>query len=161
MTGQTLRVLVACLMASCMVAVPAQARMTGGERKVIKRVNNLRASYGLARVFGDGRLAHAAGAHGRDMLRADFFAHDSSNGTSTFDRVRHYRHSNLIGETLAYMPAGGRTSARSVVDMWINSPGHLEVLTTGRFQRIGVDKRRGTLSGQRVTVWTVDLASRR
>lgn len=159
--GQTTRAVVACLMTLCVLVPSASARMTGGERKVVKRINGLRASYGLAKVHGDRRLAMAADAHGRDMLRQDFFAHTSSNGTSTSDRVRRYRKSRMIGETLAYMPKGGRTSARAVVDMWINSPGHLDVLTTARFRRIGVDKRRGTLGGRRVTVWTVDLASRR
>ena len=60
------------------------------------------------------------------MLRADFFAHSSSNGTSPFDRIRRYRHSRAVGETLAYVPKGGRTTARAVVKMWMNSPPHLE-----------------------------------
>lgn len=149
-------------MAFCVLAAPsAQARMTGGERKVVKRINSLRASYGLADVRRDGRLARAAAAHSRDMLRADFFAHSSSNGTSPFERIRSYRSSRLVGETLAYTPKGGATSARAVVNMWIDSPGHLSVLTTARFRRVGVDKRRGVLNGQRVTVWTADFSSRR
>lgn len=159
--GFTTRALVACLMTFGVLGASADASMTRAERAVVKRVNGLRASYGLHAVRGDARLARAADSHGADMLRQDFFAHTSSNGTSTYDRVQRFRRSRLIGETLAYMPKGGRTSARSVVDMWINSPPHLEVLTTARFRRIGVDKRRGRLYGQRVTVWTLDLSSRR
>lgn len=135
--------------------------MRGDEQKVVKRINALRASYGLEDVRADRKLARAAGAHGRDMLRGDFFAHSSSNGTSPFDRIRRYRNSRLVGETLAYMPAGGRTSAGAVMNMWIDSPPHLGVLTTARFRRVGIDKRRGTLYGQKVTIWTADLSSRR
>ena len=34
-------------------------------------------------------------------------------------------------------------------------------MTTADFRRIGVAKRRGTLFGQKVTVWTADFASRK
>jgi uncharacterized protein YkwD len=156
------RALIVCALMSMTVLVPAaQARLSRAERSVVTRVNRLRADRGLHALRANRRLSRAAEAHNRDMLHADFFAHESSNGTSTYDRIQHYRHSNLIGETLAYMPTAGDASARSIVRMWVKSPGHLAVLTTGRFRRIGVAKRRGTLFGKRVTVWTADLASRR
>ena len=163
MKGQTIRTLVAaCLMSLCVLSAPAQAgRMTPGERKVVKRINGLRASYGLRPVHGDRKLARAADAHSRDMLRADFFAHTSSNGTSPFERIRRYRNRKVVGETLAYMPRGSSASAKAVVNMWINSAPHLNVLTTRRFRRVGISKRRGELYGQRVTIWTADFSSRR
>jgi uncharacterized protein YkwD len=156
-----MRALAACLMTACTAAPAADARISRGERRIAKRINLLRAQHGLAKVRADRRLARAADAHSRDMLRKDFFAHNSSNGSSASARVRRYRHANLIGETLAFMPSGGRTSARAIVNMWTRSPVHLQVLTTARFRRIGVSKRRGRLSGRKVTVWTVDLSSRR
>jgi uncharacterized protein YkwD len=149
------------LMSMLVIPSAAQARMSHAEKSAVKRINGLRGERGLSKLRADGRLARAADAHSRDMLRADFFAHPSSNGTSTFDRVQHYRHSNLIGETLAYMPVVGDTSAASIVNMWINSPPHLAVMTTADFRSIGVAKRRGTLFGQKVTVWTADFASAR
>jgi uncharacterized protein YkwD len=157
-----LRACVICALMSILVLVPAaQARMSHAERTVVKRVNRLRAEHGLRAAHGDRRLARAADAHSRDMLNVGFFAHESSNGTSAYTRIRHYRRSNLIGETLAYQPIAGNTSPAAIVRMWKQSPGHLAVLTTGRFRRIGVAKRRGVLFGQRVTVWTADLASAR
>jgi uncharacterized protein YkwD len=154
------RAVFACALMSILMVVPAaQARMSRAERSVVKRVNKLRAEHGLRGLHADGRLARAADSHSRDMLNADFFAHESSNGTSAYNRIRHYRRSNLIGETLAYQPVAGNTSPAAIVRMWKNSPGHLAVLTTGRFRRIGVAKRRGVLFGQTVTVWTADLSS--
>jgi uncharacterized protein YkwD len=163
MLGQkSFRALVPCALMLMMVIVPAaQARLSRAERSVVKRVNALRSQYGVHALHADSRLSRAADEHSRDMLHADFFAHPSSNGTSTYDRVRHYRHSSLIGETLAYMPVAGDTSPRKIVSMWRHSPGHLAVLTTGRFRRVGIAKRRGALFGQEVTIWTADLASAR
>jgi uncharacterized protein YkwD len=160
--GQMFRVraVLAYALTSMLLMVPAaQARVSRAERAVIKRVNNLRAQHGLRGLHGDPRLARAADAHSRDMLQANFFAHESSNGASAYTRIRRYRRSNLIGETLAYQPIAGNTSPAAIVRMWKHSPGHFAVLTTGRFRRIGVAKRRGVLFGQKVTVWTADLSS--
>jgi uncharacterized protein YkwD len=159
--GQMFRRVLMGVLMTIMMAVPAsaQARMSRAERAVVKRINQLRADHGMRGVHGDRRLARAADVHSRDMLRAQFFAHTSSNGTSTYNRVHRYRHSNLIGETLAYQPVRGDTSPKAIVRMWIESPGHLAVLTDGRFRRIGVAKRRGMFHGERVTMWTADLAS--
>jgi uncharacterized protein YkwD len=158
--GQIARVraLVAFATMTMLLIVPAaQARMNRAERSVIARINLMRAERGERPVRGDARLARAADAHNQDMLRRDFFAHESSNGQSTYTRVRRYRHRNLIGETLAYVE--GRSRAGQIVRMWRHSPGHYAVLTDARLRRIGVSKMRGTLWGHRVTMWTADLSS--
>lgn len=156
-----MRALVACLTLMCVLVPVAEGRMTRAERAVKQKINALRARHGVVRLFGDNRLARAADAHSRDMLRQDFFAHTSSNGTDPSTRIRRYRNARLVGETLAYVPKGGRTSARYIVRLWRNSPSHLHTLTTGRFRRIGVSRLRGRLDGRKVTIWTVDLSSRR
>ncbi len=156
-----LRALACALMLIVVVPNAAEARVSRAEKSAIKRINALRARNGLSKVRLDRRLARAADSHSRDMLRAGFFAHPSSNGTSTYDRVRAYRHSDLIGETLAYMPVRGNTSAAAIVKMWTASPGHYATMTTADFRRIGVAKRRGRLFGQKVTVWTADFTSKR
>lgn len=162
MLGQKcLRALACALMSMVVVPSAVEARVSRAERSAVKRINKLRAEQGLAKVHLDRRLARAADSHSLDMLHANFFAHPSSNGTSTYDRVHAYRKSNLIGETLAYMPVVGNTSARAIVKMWKDSPGHYATMTTPGFRRIGVAKRRGTLFGQKVTVWTADFASRK
>jgi uncharacterized protein YkwD len=161
MLGRILRRALVCTLSTMTLVVPAsaQAKMSRAERSVVKRINQLRASHGLGALRADNRLAKAADVHSRDMLHRQFFAHTSSNGTSTYNRVHRYRRSNLIGETLAYQPIRGDTSPSAIVRMWKESPGHLAVLTDGRFRRIGVAKRKGNLWGQQVTMWTADLAS--
>lgn len=152
----------ACALMS-MVAIPggAHARQGKAEKAAVKRINQLRTRSGLPPVRADHRLAEAADAHSRDMVSSGFFDHASSDGTSTVDRILHFRRSQVVGETLAWTPVGAGAPAREVVRMWRRSPPHLSVLTTGGFRRIGVARRRGTLNGRAVTYWTADLATRR
>jgi uncharacterized protein YkwD len=45
--------------------------------------------------------------------------------------------------------------------MWMNSPGHRAILLSGKFRRIGLAKRTGSLGGNRACVVTADFASRK
>jgi uncharacterized protein YkwD len=157
LSGLNWRALLCASISMLVVAPSAQAHMSRSERGVIKRVNVLRAQRGLPALRADDRLARAARAHSRDMARRHFFDHPSSNGTSAYNRVRRYRRSKMIGETLAFAPVGDATPA-AIMKMWINSPPHLTVLTTAAFRRMGVARHRATLNGERVVLWTADLA---
>src|SRR5215216_5401027 len=88
------------LVLSFAVAAPsaraASPRIDRGERALIRAINRARASHGLRSLHPGRRLARAADAHTRNMLRADFFAHGSFA-----QRVRRYVHVRSIGETLA------------------------------------------------------------
>lgn len=146
-------------------AVPtahASARMDRTERAIVKRVNGVRHHAGLRSVRLNHALARASDVHSRDMLRRDFFAHESSNGQSFTQRIEHFRDSRVSGEALAFLPAHrpGRTAVK-VVRMWMASPGHRAELMNPKFRRIGIGKRRGRLYGQRTIVVTADLATRR
>jgi uncharacterized protein YkwD len=120
---------------------------------VIRAINRARASHGLRRLLAGRRLARAADAHTRNMLRANFFSH----GAFT-QRVRRFARYRSIGETLAMT---SRCSARRVVRMWLNSPSHRAVLLSRRFRRVGVGRRLGRLGSSRACLVTADFASRR
>ncbi len=137
------------------------ARMNRAERAVVREVNAQRARSGLAALRATRSLGRSADFHSRDMGDAQFFDHPSSDGQSAYDRVRSFRRSNLIGETLAYMPIAGDRSPEHIVQMWMASPPHRETLMTKRFRRVGVAQRRGTYGGRRVVFWTADLTSAR
>ena len=145
------------LVLSFAAAAPAaqagSPRLDRGERSVIRAINRARASHGLRRLLAGRRLARAADAHSRNMLRADFFAHGSFS-----QRVRHFVRYRSIGETIAMT---SRCSARAVVRMWLNSPSHRAVLLSGKFRRVGVGRRRGRLGSSRACMVTADFASRR
>jgi uncharacterized protein YkwD len=95
------------------------------------------------------------------MLEANYFAHSSHNGESFDRRVRRYANHRALGETLAMMGGCGRGSARRVVRMWMNSPGHRAILLSSKFRRVGIAKRTGSLGGNRACVVTADFASRK
>jgi uncharacterized protein YkwD len=152
-------------LAAVALPAPAQSHASGSrhdrvERSIIRSINAIRAGSGLHAVRADRRLARSADFHSRDMLRANFFAHASSNGQSFAQRVESFRPSNRIGETLAYVPKGQGSEGQRIVDMWMNSPPHRASLLNPSFRRVGVARRRGTLGNQRVTVFTADFASK-
>jgi uncharacterized protein YkwD len=120
---------------------------------VIRAINRARASHGLRRLLTGRRLARAADAHSRSMLRADFFSHGAFS-----QRVRRYVRYRSIGETIAMT---SRCSAGTVVRMWLNSPSHRAVLLSSRFRRVGVGRRLGRLGSSRACLVTADFASRR
>ena len=140
------------------VASPRTDRV---ERAVVKRLNGIRAQTGLAKLRLDRKLAKAADVHSTDMVRADFFAHESSDGTPFQQRISHFVDRRETGETLAYISAGERRKAARVVELWMASPGHRAALLTPEFRRIGVAKRKGQVLGQRSADFTADLATRR
>ncbi len=145
------------LVLSFAAAAPAaqagSPRLDRGERSVIRAINRARASHGLRRLLTGRRLARAADAHSRNMLRADFFSHGAFS-----QRVRRYVRYRSIGETIAMT---SRCSARTVVRMWLNSPSHRAVLLSSRFRRVGVGRRLGRLGSSRACLVTADFASRR
>jgi uncharacterized protein YkwD len=157
--------LLACALvtAVCAISGPAAAgaranpRLDVIERAVIRHVNAVRAYHGLARVRRSRALSRAADRHSRDMLRRNFFAHASSDGTPFDRRVRRFARAGIVGETLAWVSPRGR--ARLVVRMWLESPPHRAILLSGGFRRIGVARRSGLLGGSARAVVTADFAS--
>ena len=145
------------LVLSFAAAAPAaeagSPRIDRGERAVIRAINRARSANGLRKLRAGHRLARAADAHTRNMLRSDFFSHGAFS-----QRVRRYVHRRSIGETIAMT---SRCSARGVVRMWLNSPGHRAVLLSGRFRRVGIGRRIGRLGASRGCLVTADFASRR
>jgi uncharacterized protein YkwD len=143
------------------LAHAAKPRHDRFERAIISAVNQQRAAHGVAKVHRSTRLARAADFHSWEMLDANYFAHSSRDGGSFDNRVRRFARHRAIGETLAWMSGCGRGSARRVVRMWMNSPGHRAVLLTSQYRRIGVGKRVGRLGSTRACVITADFGSRR
>jgi uncharacterized protein YkwD len=115
------------------------------EAEVTTRVNALRAAGGVcgtSDVFPpagplrvDARLIDAARAHGRDMATQDYFAHESLDGRTPFDRMDDAGYTAFAAaENLA---AGQRTPAE-VVEGWRTSPGHCRNLYDGDLNEVGV-----------------------
>jgi uncharacterized protein YkwD len=153
--------LLAALFVSPAVAAPGPARLDQREKAMIRGINAQRARYGLAPVRASRRLARAADYHSWEMLAGNYFAHSSRNGGAFDARIRRFANPQALGETLAMLGgACGRGSASQVVRMWMNSPPHRSILLSGRYRRIGLAKRTGTLGSMHACVVTADFASK-
>jgi len=145
--------LVSSFAATAPAAQAGGPRIDNGERNVIRAINRARSAHGLRKLRAGRRLARAADVHTRNMLRSDFFSHGAFS-----QRVRRYVRRRSIGETIAMT---SRCSSRTVVRMWMNSPGHRAVLLSHKFRRVGVGRRLGRLGSSRACLFTADFASRR
>ena len=81
------------------------------------------------------QLEDAAQAHAEDMARRGYFEHDTPDGVTPFDRMRAAGYQGgLMGENIAQ----GYRDAESVVQGWIDSPGHCRNLMNADFDELGV-----------------------
>ena len=89
-----------------------------------------------APLFYDLDLNQAGRFHSQDMYANDHFDHDSSDGTSFFDRIaRFYAESSYVGENIAQ---GYPTAESVLLDGWMCSPGHRANIMSGDYNELGV-----------------------
>jgi uncharacterized protein YkwD len=141
----------------------AQGSVAGSRAALACLIDETRRERGLSPLRYDDRLGQAARDHTSDMVRRDYFAHVSPGGADMTDRLRDAgwptRGSWWAGEMLA-LGSGSRSTPRSLVSAWLNSPPHRAILLSERAARIGIGVARDTPDGKHandgVTV-TADL----
>ena len=103
----------------------------------MQRINAIRSQYKLPVLKHDARLSQAARDHSQYMTRSGNFSHYSTvPGKGTFmERARLFR-TSAISENIAW--DGG--TARSVVQMWMNSPAHRDNILNPNATRMGLGK---------------------
>lgn len=114
------------------------------KQQMTELVNRFRASsrrcgdYGLlgpsVAVTWNEKLYAAAHAHSQDMAFHNFFSHTGSDGSDAGTRMSQYGYNaGPWGENLSV----GRTDAASVVDNWMESPGHCSNIMNPQLHEIG------------------------
>ncbi|HXV95771.1 MAG TPA: CAP domain-containing protein [Gaiellaceae bacterium] len=121
--------LLACVFALALAAGPAQAAPTPMEKRLVERINDTRAAYGLRRLTIGPKLNTGARSWSRHLLRRDSFHHASDLRPGT-------------GEILAWGTCSWFTPARAV-RMWLRSPGHRALLLRPGFRFVGTGWTRG------------------
>ena len=78
----------------------------------------------------------SARLHSEDMAKNDFFAHTNLDGATPFDRMAAAGYAGPYpwGENIA----AGQTSPASVMEAWMNSPGHCRNIMNPGFKVLGV-----------------------
>jgi uncharacterized protein YkwD len=104
-------------------------------------LNRVRARHGLRPLKLNRKLSRVARRHSRDMVRHSYFAHNSRNGASPFDRIfrSHYVPRNAswyLGENIGYGSVDARPIA--LVRVWMHSPGHRANILSRHFREIGI-----------------------
>lgn len=121
--------------------------------RVIALTNAQRAAAGLSPVSANGALTAAAAAHSKDQAVNNKMTHTGSNGSTLGQRVSAAGFAwRTIGENVAM----GYGSADSVMNGWMNSPGHRANILKPEFTSIGVAV---AYAADGSPYWTMDLGA--
>lgn len=124
-------------------------RRTELNREVFRLTNQRRRQHGREPLRRDATLRDVACRHSRDMIERGFFARENPDGQAPHDRVAE-GHRRLVGTTGENIWSRSRTSGRgarnesaralaqSIVEGWMQSPGHRENILRPRFSHLGV-----------------------
>ncbi|HKO78778.1 MAG TPA: CvpA family protein [Chitinophagaceae bacterium] len=109
------------------------------EIKMLELVNNERAKEGLPALKADPEMTRVARAHSRDMFVRGYFAHNSPEGKTPFDRMR--------AAGVQFTAAGENLALAQTLEIahknLMNSPGHRANILHPSFGRLGI----GVLDG--------------
>lgn len=117
-----------------------------------RMLNEYRLASGVGTLAFDPLLEQAAEAHSNDMLKRDYFAHESPEGKDVHDRIL----------ATGYKPTAwaenlgkGQQSDAEILKGWQNSPPHDAALRGGSLEEFGLAVA-GTGSNTR---WTLVMAT--
>jgi len=126
---------------------PAEAQPRAAERLAVERINDVRASAGVATLDRDETIVAAARAHARDMSEREFYSHVNPEGERARDRVPCGAAETIHRGTLGPMETADDETwyTRDPEDMagylvrdWQLSEPHNAILTERGFTRVGV-----------------------
>jgi uncharacterized protein YkwD len=152
--------------ASAQPAAASGSHLTKAEKTMLALLNHARTSRGRHALRVVSSLERASRVHSRDMLRRDYFSHDSHGGGSYAARLRAFGYSRAgcttwkVGEIIGW-GRGGAASARRIFRAWMKSPAHRRVILQRSFRDVGIGAVTGTLCGlSGVRMVTVDFGHR-
>jgi uncharacterized protein YkwD len=129
------------------------------EARVLVLFNEVRAARGLQPLRSDAKLTEAAQSHSDNMLRHGYFAHDGPQGTWDV-RISRYVRRSVIAEILA-SGTGKWAGASGMMDAWMHSPEHRNIILTPDLRLVGMGIATGTYRGQDGTAMaTADFSSK-
>jgi uncharacterized protein YkwD len=117
------------------------------ESVMLRLVNQERSLAGRPALVADDRLREVARAHGEEMFRLGYFAHDSPTAGSPFDRLKRAGIKYAAaGENLAYAPTV-EAAHRGLME----SPDHRRNILDPEFRRVGIGVQQSGLWGRMFT----------
>jgi uncharacterized protein YkwD len=108
---------------------------------VINLINQERAAEGLPALTANSKLTSAARRHSADMACTDTWSHTGSDGSTPASRISDAGYSwSRVTENIA-ASSSQYFSPSSVVNLWMNSPGHKANILDPNVIHIGVGFR--------------------
>ena len=105
------------------------------EDQVVTLVNQQRRQNGLSPLTHRADLKNVAHKKAEDMIKSNYFSHNSPNYGSPFDMLRTY---GISYQTAGENIAKGQNSPEAVMNSWMNSPGHRQNILNNQYDAIGV-----------------------
>jgi len=113
------------------------------EKRMLDLVNQERQAAGLAPLQPDPELTEVARKHSADMFARGYFAHDTPEGLSPFDRMR--------AANVRFITAGENLALAPTIPVahtgLMNSPGHRANIMRREFGRVGIGVMDGGMRG--------------
>ncbi|MCL5292577.1 MAG: CvpA family protein [Actinobacteria bacterium] len=132
------------------VKIPKSANLSideNAERRMLEKINEARTQVGLSPLVMDPALQNVARRHSEEMFRLGYFAHDSPNSGSPFDR--------MDKADIKYFMAGENLAYAQNVDLahegLMNSKPHRENILTPDFGKVGIGIIDGGVYGEMFT----------
>ena len=147
-------------------ATPSNVAKRTVVRATLCTLNAERDRYGLSPLKLNRKLSKAARRHARDMVRRDYFAHDSLGGGTFVDRIRHAGYMKganawSVGENLAW-GSHDRAAPRAITEMWMTSAGHRANILSASFREVGIGLAIGAPGGRGpAATYATEFGSRR
>lgn len=137
---------------------PAIPSVKTESEKVLDLINDIRTSKGLNTLTSNPLLEQAATIHANELDARNELTHQSNDGLNSQGRIRKTGYfdvdmatCNCSGWNQAYgeILANGTTSADAVVDQWMNSTVHRNIMLSPDYRELGVG-----ISG---STWVIDF----
>lgn len=117
------------------------------EKEVVRLVNIEREKAGLAPLAYSEELSRVARIKSQDMADKNYFSHTSPTYGDPFNMMRSF---GIAYKTAGENIAKGYSSAKSVINGWMNSSGHRANILNPSFGKIGI----GYVKANGTTYWT-------
>lgn len=116
---------------------------------LIHLTNQTRTSIGLPSLKENPKLVQAAYLKADDMIKKDYFSHQSPEGIWPWDWLKRVGYNyQLAGENLAI----GFLDSEEVHRAWLNSPSHKANILNPNYQEIGIAVLKGDFEGNEAVI---------
>lgn len=111
-----------------------------GQSRLLVEMNVARAQHNLSPLRHSQVLTRPARQHSAYLARAGTLDHDGADGTPFYARLYRagFSRRKAVGENLGMSSGCATDLARTMVKMWLDSPGHRANLLSKRFKVVGL-----------------------